>query len=73
MRAASRISSVNRSGEAVIEEEENRTRPMGRQAVGVKKDSAQRFATYIDDRLVQLIESVPTAMILSDSSGRIVS
>jgi PAS domain S-box-containing protein len=42
------------------------------QAVGVSTDSAQRFATYIDDKLVHLIESVPTAMILSDQSGRIV-
>jgi len=37
----------------------------------LNKDSAQRFATYIDEKLLLLIESVPSAMILSDSSGRI--
>ena len=42
------------------------------QAVGVSKDSAQRSASYIDEKLLHLIESVPTAMILSDPSGRIV-
>jgi PAS domain S-box-containing protein len=41
------------------------------QLVGVSKDSAQRFATYIDKKLLQLIDTVPTAMILSDPSGRI--
>jgi PAS domain S-box-containing protein len=41
------------------------------QPVGVNKDSAQRFATYIDKKLLLLIESAPSAMILSDPSGRI--
>jgi PAS domain S-box-containing protein len=38
----------------------------------VSRDSAQRFATYIDEKLLQVIESVPDAMILSDTKGQIV-
>jgi PAS domain S-box-containing protein len=44
---------------------------MKTQAVLLTRDSEQKFSGYINENLMQFIESVPDAMILSDPKGRI--